>query len=87
MQFFLSGLLFSLHILLRKENYITIVLQNGIAGFCSVPRNTIWYRGKAKYGTGRKKPRTSRVMEVPSWEAAKKIFPFPDLIRKSKNLR
>jgi hypothetical protein len=87
MPFFLLDCPLLLHILLKKESHIIIVLQNGVAGFCSVPRNTIWYRGKAKYGTGRKKPRTSRVMEVPSWEAAKKIFPFPDLIRKSKNLR
>src|SRR5215831_12245611 len=57
-----SNFLLSLHILLKKENHVIIVLQNGIAGFCSVPRNTIWYRGKAKYGTGQKKPLTCRLL-------------------------
>ena len=61
MQSFLLDFLLSLDILLKNEIHDMIVLQNGIPGFGSVPRSTIWYRGKAKYGTGRKKPLTSRL--------------------------
>jgi hypothetical protein len=39
--------------------YYGVPRKNGITGFCPVPRHAIKVEGKAKYGTGRKKPLTS----------------------------